>query len=216
LVLDVGANGGQFGEELRACGYSGSIISFEPANVAFRELTGRTARDSNWTAHNLALGDIPGRATLNISKFSTFSSLLPQTMNANAFEENSAVSHTEEITVVRLDDICRLQDSDRPFMKIDTQGFEQKVLWGAPNTLKRLFGVLLEIPIARMYEGVWSFEEAIRFMRSVGFVPAQIRPVNFLWRQDPVSVSEFDCLFRRISGQLDIPGLRSPQGCLQV
>lgn len=89
-------------------------------------------------------------------------------------------------------------------MKIDTQGFEQKVLLGASNALKHILGVLLEISIVHMYKGVWSFEEALQFMKSSGFVLAQIKPVNFLWRQDPVSVSKLDCVFRRTDQKLDV------------
>ncbi len=204
LVLDVGANKGQFGAELRAYGYSGSIISFEPASQPFQDLNSRTSNDAKWIAHNFALGEVSGRAKLNVAKFNTFSSLLPQTRNAAAFEENSAVSYVEEIDVFRLDDICKLQQSERPFLKIDAQGFEQQILLGASNALKVIHGVLLEVPIVHMYEQVWSFEEAIRIMRIAGFVLAQIKPVSFLWRQDPTSISELDCLFRRVNETFDI------------
>jgi FkbM family methyltransferase len=38
LVLDVGANVGQFGLSLRNRGYAGQIMSFEPVSDAFNEL----------------------------------------------------------------------------------------------------------------------------------------------------------------------------------
>jgi FkbM family methyltransferase len=203
LVYDVGANGGQFGASLRAHGYRGSIVSFEPANGPFTELTEKARSDTRWTAHKVALGSSPGKARLHVSKFSTYNSLLNQTQNAAAFEEASSVTHVEEVDIARLDDLCEMTASSRVFLKIDTQGFERQVLGGAESVLKAALGVLLELSIVHMYESVWMFEEAIGFMKSVGFVPAQIAPVNFLWRQDPVCVSEFDCVFRRADALLD-------------
>jgi FkbM family methyltransferase len=203
LILDVGANTGQFGAALRADGYCGTIVSFEPASVPFQELLQRTADDARWIVYKLSLGDCSGRVKLNVSRFHTFSSVLSQTANASAFERNSMVDHVEEVQMVRLDDVCEMKPQDRVFLKVDTQGFEEQVLDGARITLKSVLGVLLEIPIVHMYEQVWRFEDALRFMDSIGFVLAQIRPVNFLWRQDPVSVSELDCVFRRKTHELD-------------
>lgn len=205
LVIDVGANRGQFGARLRSDGYRGLIESFEPASAPYRELQRRTTNDKKWKARNVALGEYRGRAKLNVSKSDTFSSFLDQTTNAAAFERNSAVNHTEDVEIVRLDDLFQLQTSDRAFLKIDTQGFEKSVLCGAPIAVKSILGILLEIPVVHMHANVWSLEEALAFMKSIGFVPAQITPVNFLWLQDPVSVGEFDCLFRRSNAELDWP-----------
>jgi FkbM family methyltransferase len=204
LVLDVGANVGQFGAALRADGYSGTIISFEPASMPFRELLQRAAEDRRWIAHKLSLGERPGRVKLNVSRSHTFSSMRSQTANASAFERNSLVDHVEEVEMVRLDDVYDFKPQDRLFLKVDTQGFEEQVLNGARVTLNSVLGVMLEVPVVHMYEQVWNFEEALRFMDSAGFVLAQINPVNFLWRQDPVSVSELDCVFRRKTKALDL------------
>jgi FkbM family methyltransferase len=199
VVFDVGANRGQFGAMLRADGYCGSIVSFEPANEPLKELMRRMADDKKWTAHNFALGESTGLTRLNVSKEDTFSSILPLAENAASFDLNSRVDHVEEVEIFRMDDVCRLQYSDRAFLKIDTQGFEKQVLNGASTILQSLLGVLLEIPVVHLYENVWNLEECVSYMRSVKFVLAQVKPVNYLGQQDPVSVCDLDCVFRRIS-----------------
>src|SRR5215211_2373870 len=71
LVVDVGANEGQYGRRLRDEGYQGRIISFEPLADAFDVLRGTTAPDPNWDAKKLALSDSRGHRRLNISEMST-------------------------------------------------------------------------------------------------------------------------------------------------
>ncbi len=194
VVIDVGANIGQFGESLRAGGYRGRIVSFEPVASSFQTLSKRAAKDGNWEVHQCGLGAAPGVAVLNVSELSVFSSIMETTDVASLQDKRIAVDHTEEISLRTLDEVAA-GISGKIFLKVDTQGYERKTMEGGLQTMPRLLGILLELPVIHAYKGSWRFDEAIKFMGDAGFVPAQILPVNY-HTMDNVSAVEFDCLFR--------------------
>jgi len=202
VVIDVGANVGQFGESLRAGGYRGKIVSFEPIESAFQALSIKAAADGNWEVHHCGLGAASGAATLNVSELSVFSSILGMTSVAGLHDSRMAVDHTEQIPIQTLDQVAAGL-SGRMFLKIDTQGYERQVIEGGQQTIPRMMGILMELPIIHVYDGEWQFHEALKFMAETGFVPAQIQPVNY-HGADNVSAVEFDCLFRPL-GQVDGP-----------
>jgi Methyltransferase FkbM domain len=92
--------------------------------------------------------------------------------------------------------------SSNVLLKIDTQGFEWPVLQGAKETLKKVRGVLLELPITKLYKDNWSFGEAVAYMEGSGFVLAQVHPVN-IHSKAKDSAAEFDCLFRPPDPSID-------------
>ncbi|MFI4963330.1 MAG: hypothetical protein ACHP6H_05685, partial [Legionellales bacterium] len=57
VVLDVGANTGQFGSRLRELGFKGKIISFEPILAEYQDLNKKTVNDPLWQAINIGLGN---------------------------------------------------------------------------------------------------------------------------------------------------------------
>jgi FkbM family methyltransferase len=196
-VLDVGANIGQFGLDLRDQGYRGRIVSFEPIKEVFAKLKSVADRDGNWEVHNCALGSSSSIQPINVSESAVFSSFLDQTTAAQQFDASAKVIREEQVEVRQLDDLFSQFSGHRVFLKIDTQGFERAVLDGARKSLKEIVGVQAELPIVHLYHGVWSFPEALDYMNQRGFVLGQVRPTNFD-REEGVSLLELDCLFRRM------------------
>ncbi|MCL8252296.1 FkbM family methyltransferase [Aeromicrobium fastidiosum] len=171
LVLDVGAADGGYGTSLRSFGYRGDIVSFEPQARAFDRLRRTIAADPGWTARHLALGAEPGELTMNIASNSTSSSVLPMLDTHVAAAPSVRYVGTESVTVGRLDDEVAeaLAGHRRPFLKIDTQGFEREVLDGGPATLAACVGVQLELSLVPLYGGGMLIDEAVGRMYEEGF-----------------------------------------------
>jgi FkbM family methyltransferase len=201
LVIDVGANVGQFGERLRAQGYRNRIISFEPLISEFRTLARKAQADGNWEVNNCALGSASAIATINVSDSSTYSSIL-EMKDVATRHDAAAVSRRRETIQIRALDEFFSTFSGNVLLKIDTQGYEEQVLQGGPRVLSFVKGVLMELPIIHLYQGTWHFHEAIDYMTQSGFVPAQIYPVNY-HVTDPQALLEVDCLFRPRDKRLD-------------
>jgi FkbM family methyltransferase len=201
VVLDVGANIGQFGKMMRAKGYCGKIVSFEPISEVYQTLADKAMADGDWETNNFALGAETKQATINVAESSVFSSILPPSAAAYDFDDTAVVTRSETIEVRKLDDVLPVM-AGNILLKIDTQGYERQVLEGGRQVLPMVKGVLMELPIIHLYEGTWRLHEAIEFMGDAGFVPAQIHPVNY-HSADEVSLVEVDCLFRPRDSRLD-------------
>jgi FkbM family methyltransferase len=198
MLLDVGANSGQFGKSIRNQGYRGDIISFEPIPEEIEKLKRRSAKDTRWTVEPVALGDHSGHLQLYVSELSVFSSFLTSTSVAAEFDDRSRTVRQVTVPVRTLDEYLPRVIGIPTFLKIDTQGFEQNILSGGKELLSHVAGVQLELPIVHIYDGVWNIEQALASMRDLGFVVAQISYVNMM-HNDPTSVLEMDCVFRRAS-----------------
>jgi len=172
LVLDVGANKGQFASEIRDCGYMGKIVSFEPLSQAHSELLQSSASDPLWEAYpRCALGDHDGEVEINIAGNSQSSSILPMLEAHRSAAPESEYSGKEISPIKMLDTVAGpyLKDVKAPFLKIDTQGFEWQVLDGARDTLPHIKGILVELSLVHLYEGQHLWREIIGRLEAEGF-----------------------------------------------
>jgi FkbM family methyltransferase len=170
IVIDVGANIGQFAMKLRKLGYAGRIISFEPTSRAHEQLTKNAAHDDKWTiAPRCAVGAKPGKTKINISANSVSSSLLAMLDLHRQSDPNAHYVDSEEVQVVTLDKCAFIPKDVAVYMKIDTQGFELEVLKGADSLLDRAQGVLTEVSFKPLYEEAPNYLTICQYLAARGF-----------------------------------------------
>jgi len=172
LVFDVGANVGQFAEQLRYAGYPGRIVSWEASSLAHSTLTTRARRDANWiVAPRMALGDREGTITLNLAGNSVSSSVLPMLSSHVSADPKSRYVGSESADLCTLDKVAMnfVSESDRIFLKLDVQGFEDRVLQGARELLPRVQGVQIELSIVPLYEGERLFHPMLHDLEKCGY-----------------------------------------------
>ncbi len=177
VVLDVGANTGQFATELRAWGYSGRIISFEPLTSAYAGLCSKASRDPDWiVAERTAVGAQRGSVEFHVAGNSVSSSILGMLPDHSEAEPQSRYVGTEVVPVNRLDDLYTPKAADRVLLKIDVQGYEGKVLDGATEILNTCRAVVLEMSLVPLYDGQALARDLWDAVASRGFEPWALEP----------------------------------------
>jgi FkbM family methyltransferase len=155
LVLDVGANVGQYAKSLRDLGYSGRIVSFEPLSSAYSQLKTASKKDLLWEiAPQTAIGNQEGEIIINIAGNSYSSSALPMLDAHLESAPESAYSGSETVKLSRLDTLAKdyiKSETKSIFLKIDVQGLEKQVLEGATAILPLVKGIKLELSLVPLY-----------------------------------------------------------------
>jgi FkbM family methyltransferase len=137
MILDVGANEGQYALEAATRLKPRAIYSFEPSSAAFSRLCKRveeTGYSQIIMPQRTAVGERAGEAILHSSQAgATIGSLLPLRTPYEPFRERE----DEPVAIITLDEFCRHYDIDNiDLLKIDVEGFEYKVLTGAEGLLR--------------------------------------------------------------------------------
>lgn len=170
LVLDVGANTGQFGHALRDIGYEGQILSFEPGAAAFQQLEDACRQDSQWLAHKMALSTTEGEVELLVSEASVFSSIhASNEYGAAKFGDDIATDHKEMVPMQRLETFIDTNIKDfskrKVLLKMDTQGHDRDVFTGAGKYRDKFSALQSEISVLPIYEGTADYMEMLAMFR---------------------------------------------------
>ena len=174
LIIDVGANTGQYATSLREFDYSDRIISFEPLSSAYKKLVQNSKKDPLWEiSPRTAIGDHDGEITINISNNSVSSSVLEMLDSHAKAAPNSVYINSETVKLSRLDSILKeyisKYQSKSIFLKIDVQGFERQVIEGASDIFPLIKGLQLELSLVPLYKDQVLFEEMLEILKGKGY-----------------------------------------------
>lgn len=135
VVVDVGANVGDFAVEVRRMIPGSRLIAIEPHPQAFKHLA-KAASTHSFEAINLACGRSSGRTTLF-----DYAATGDATQHASIYENVIRTVHQEsprphEVELTTVDHILETRGIDRvDLLKIDAEGAELSILEGAAKSL---------------------------------------------------------------------------------
>jgi FkbM family methyltransferase len=198
LVIDVGANSGQYASGLRAAGYHGRIVSFEPLSEPYGRLAAASSQDAAWDCRQLALGRRPGTTTINVSEDSRNSSIFTV---GDRHLQAAPDSRRVGMETVRIDRLDRLwpaiaRNAHRPYLKMDTQGSELDVLRGAKRLLDAMSLVEVELSLLPVYDSPPVFGDVHGLLARHGFAPIAFEGV--LDDTETGEMLQADGIFRRV------------------
>jgi FkbM family methyltransferase len=199
-VFDVGANKGQYGRQLRELGYRGRIVSFEPVPDALSRLRKSAERDPEWRVYPFALGRSESFEDMHLG-WKTMNSLLQPSAYGQRRYKRFADTRKEQVRIRRLDEVMdeALEGiaEPRPYLKMDTQGFDMEVFAGAGRRTGDFVGMQSEVAVLQLYEGSPRMNEAIAAYEDAGFAITGMYPVTR--EKSTGRVVEFDCVLARAS-----------------
>lgn len=171
-VFDVGAASGVLSRCVAKLPNVNTVHAFEPIKSAFDDLLEHSRLYPKIKCHNIALGNRKFETDMLVtSDWRDSSSLLKmEKMHMEELPYASYKDNPEKIQVVRLDDIVR--ENDLPFpdvVKIDVQGYEDRVLEGGSKTLRHATFVILEMSFVSLYKDSLLFDDIYKKMKELNF-----------------------------------------------
>jgi len=135
IVLDIGANAGDYTRAVLAINPNALVHAFEPSSVACKQLKS-LEREDNVTIVNSAVGSEQGQLTLY--DYEGASGSLHASAHREVIEElHGGQAHGEKVLVQRLDKYLEENSIERvDLLKIDTEGWEYDVLVGLGRYLE--------------------------------------------------------------------------------
>jgi FkbM family methyltransferase len=169
-VIDAGANVGQFAEEIRRVLPNAHIHSFEPLEDCFLKLKNKFLNDSLFSGYNIALGEKKGKTNIHKNEYTPSSSLLHNSKLLDTAFPFAQKTTTEQITIDTLDTVLAEKKIKQNILfKLDVQGYEDKVLAGASQTLTLTSIVLIETSFYKLYEEQPLYNDIYKLLYSEGF-----------------------------------------------
>lgn len=182
-IFDVGAYRGEFAMMCRAIWPKAKIACFEPLEHRVSELKELAKQNAGLEVFQCLLGATAEKSIpLHVSE--TASSVLSERVEQDFPVRNYPMRTIDEIVTTHF-------DGEAPeFIKIDVQGYELEVLKGGEKSLMGICGILAEINLLDIHQGVPLLAEVVAWLYERDWVAYDIcgltrRPLDrALWQAD--------------------------------
>ena len=176
LILDVGANKGQTIRRFLDLFDNPTIHAFEPVEEAIQKIRENYSTHRNIFINNHALGDKRETKNFNIShrtenstfhQFNSNTKWLKTRSRQYNVGVNEYVKKVEKVNIGTIDDYVEKNKIEKiDILKMDTEGYEDKVLSGAINTLRenKIKIVLTELAFDNVRDKYLSFSDLEKYL----------------------------------------------------
>lgn len=175
-IIDIGANVGQFAQIISKDFPNATIHCFEPLPEPYAVLAEwAKSQSGKIISYNLAIGDNNNeQVEIFLHEDHTPSSSL---LASTSLKEDlyPFIKNQKNIIVKQKTLDTAINESGENLkgnvlLKLDVQGFEDRVLLGASDTLKRASACILEVCLDKLYEGQADFYDLIEILKKSGYV----------------------------------------------
>lgn len=185
VILDVGGNKGQSIERFIKIFDNPTIHSFEPIKKEYEYMKEKFKGKNNIILNNFAIGEKKCIKEFNITAKtgnSSFNRIRKDTKwlkvrsKEHNIPEEDYIIKKEKISIETLDDYIKDHNLEKiDLLKVDTQGYEDKVFEGTINNLKnkKVGAVITEIMFDDVYSRYLSFSDIEKYL-----VPNNFRMVG--------------------------------------
>ena len=169
-VIDIGANKGQFIAKCLKKLQNKIYYLFEPLSECSAILNRKFEKYSNIHIYNYGLGDINDELDINKNIFTPSSSFLDMTDTHKRLFPITSEATKEKVLIRRLDDWYNEHSlAKNIFIKVDVQGFEDKVIRGGIDTIKNSKILLIELSLIKLYENQLLFDDIYKELKRLDF-----------------------------------------------
>lgn len=181
VIFDVGANKGQSIKRFKRMFKECTIHSFEPGNSECDQMRVNHKNDNSVYINNVGVGEKKEFLEFNINANTTHSSFKKLLENTTWIKKRSEVKkiENEKYTIskelkqiITLDDYANTNEIETiDILKIDTQGYDDKVIAGAKNLINgnKIKIIQIEIIFSEIYENSFNIYDIEKFLIPNGY-----------------------------------------------
>jgi FkbM family methyltransferase len=169
-ILDIGGNIGLFSKTMRQMLPDAQIYAFEPLPSCYAQMTRLMKGDAKYQGFNCGLGEKQEDLLIQQNSHAPSSSFLQLGDKHKEAFPFTAETRQIKVPVCRLDDLAKDLNLGKNLMiKVDVQGFEDKVLRGGLETFSKAKLLILELSYQELYKGQPLFDDIYQELMKLGF-----------------------------------------------